>query len=177
MAIIDTVMPDAARGKVAQIYRQCEQKLGHVPNGIKIYSGSPFLLAQQWDLIGYYMSHPSLSFPLLALIRLLVSQENDCTYCVDLNSVMLMDMAGLTEEYLVTLRADPESAPISDKEKRMLRFVLSAVKNPKQVSRSDIETLRDAGWSDSDILDGLGHGARMAASGIIFNALKIENDF
>jgi uncharacterized peroxidase-related enzyme len=177
MAIIDTVTPQDASGKVAQIYRQCEQKLGRVPNALKLYSGSPFLLAQQWDLIGYYMSHPSLSFPLLALIRLLVSQDGQCEYCISLNSAMLVEVAGFSEEQILTLRNDPASAPISSKERGMLLFVLGAIKNPKQVSPNDIETLHGLGWSDSEILEALGHGARMAASDIIFNALKIENDF
>jgi len=33
------------------------------------------------------------------------------------------------------------------------------------------------GWSDGDIVDGLFHGARNAAMDIMFDALKVENDF
>ncbi len=34
-----------------------------------------------------------------------------------------------------------------------------------------------AGWSDSDILDAVNHGARMVAGDIVINGFKVERDF
>lgn len=40
------------------------------------------------------MNHPTLSMPLLASIRIMVSRGEDCAFCVDYNSAMLVNMAG-----------------------------------------------------------------------------------
>lgn len=177
MSIISTVTPEQARGKVAEVYRKIQQMIGRVPNAFQLYSSSPVLLEQQMQQIAYYMQHPTLSFPLLAMVRMLVSQHNDCQYCIGFNEGMLMQMAGLTPEQVATTRSTPADAHLPDKDKAMLLFVLKATKTPKMVEKSDLDQLRALGWSDGDIMDAVYHGARNVAVDIVFNAFKIDNDF
>lgn len=177
MSIISTVTLEQARGKVAEVYGKIQQMIGRVPNAFQLYSSSPVLLEQQMQQIAYYMQHPTLSFPLLAMVRMLVSQHNDCQYCVGFNEGMLMQMAGLTPEQVAATRSNPADAPLPDKDKAMLLFVLKATKTPKMVEKSDLDQLRALGWSDGDIMDAVYHGARNVAVDIVFNAFKIDNDF
>jgi uncharacterized peroxidase-related enzyme len=177
MTIISTVAPQEATGPVAQIYAQVEQALGRLPNAMKLYSASPDLLAMQWQHIGYYFQHPTLSFPLLASIRMLVSQENDCTYCIGMNEAMLIERAGFTAEQTAAAKRNPQDAALPDRDRAMLLFVLKATKTPKAVDSGDLTALRELGWSDRDILDAVNHGARNVAVDIIFNTFKITNDF
>jgi len=177
MSIISTVSPVLAEGKVAELYGQIQQMMGRVPNAFQLYSSSPALLEQQMQQIAYFMRHPTLSFPLLAMVRMLVSQHNDCQYCVGFNEGMLIQMAELTPEQVAATRRNPTDAPLPDKDKAMLLFVLKATKTPKSVDKSDLEQLRALGWSDGDIMDAVYHGARNVAVDIVFNAFKIENDF
>lgn len=151
--------------------------MGRVPNAFQLYSSSPALLEQTLQQVAYYMQHPTLGFPLLAMVRMLVSQRNDCQYCVGFNEIMLMQMAGLTPEQLAATRLNPADAPLPDKDKAMLLFVLKATKTPKSVEKSDLDQLRALGWSDGDIMDAVYHGARNVAVDIVFNAFKIDNDF
>ncbi len=177
MTIIQTVAPEQASGSVAQIYREVEQLFGRVPNAFRLMSNSPELLAQQWQQIRYYMQHPTLSFPLLATIRMLVSQENECEYCIGMNASMLMHRAGQTPEQVAATRLNPADAPLSDKDKALLLLVLKATKTPKAVTALDLDHLRQHGWQDGDILDAVQHGARNIAADVLFNTFKIENDF
>ena len=177
MSIISTVVPEQAEGKVAEVYGQIQQMMGRVPNAFQMYSSSPVLLEQQLQQIAYYMQHPTLSFPLLAMVRMLVSQRNDCQYCVGFNEGMLIQMAGLTPEQVAATRRNPADAPLPDKDKAMLLFVLKATQTPKTVEKSDLDPLRALGWSDGDIMDAAHHGARNVAVDIVFNAFKIDNDF
>lgn len=177
MSIISTVAPEQAGGKVAEVYGKIQQMMGRVPNAFQLYSSSPVLMEQQMQQIAYYMQHPTLSFPLLAMVRMLVSQHNDCQYCVGFNESMLMQMAGLTPEQVAATRSNPADAPLPDKDKAMLLFVLKATKTPKMVEKSDLDQLRALGWSDGDIMDAVYHGARNVAVDIVFNAFKIDNDF
>jgi uncharacterized peroxidase-related enzyme len=177
MSIISTVTPAQASGKVSEVYGQVQQVMGRVPNGMQLFSVSPELLAQQWQHLGYYMQHPTLSFPLLAMVRMLVSQENDCQYCVGFNESLLINMAGLTHEQVSVTKHNPLEAPLPDKDKAMLLFVLKATKVPKSVEKSDIAHLQSMGWSDGDIFDATQHGARNVAVDIVFSAFKVDNDF
>ncbi len=79
---------------------------------------------------------------------MLISTKNSCEYCVDFNSVMLINSFGWSHE-------DVE-----------------ALKNTKASIK-----LSEIGWDESDILDALQHGARMSAIDIVFNVFGVERDF
>ena len=177
MPLIQTVTPDVAEGQVKEIYSQIESAFGSVPNAMQIYSSSPALLTRQWQQIGYYMQHPSLGFNLLAMMRMLISEATHCEYCVGFNEAMLINMGGLSSEQIAATKRNPQDAPLSDKDKTMLLFVLKATTAPSTVNQADIAALKAQDWSDGDILDGLNHGAYMLAGDTIFNAMKIERDF
>ena len=177
MSILQTVKPEAATGEVAAIYAQIQDAWGHVPTAIQVYSGNPFLLKQQWEYYGSIMQHPTLSMPLTTCIRMLVSQAGQCGYCIDMNAGMLISMAGWTPEQVVATRADYRDSPLSEKEKVLLGLVLKSTSDSNQISTSDLQAARDAGWSDSEILDAVNHGARMVASDILINGFKVERDY
>lgn len=122
------------------------------------------------------MNHPTLSIPLLASIRIMVSNGEECQYCVDYNTGILINMAGWTLDQVTAMRKNIDDANLSDREIAMLRFVIKAIRNAHGINANDIDTLREMNWSDSDILDAVYHGTRMLATDIIFNTFKIEND-
>ena len=92
MPLIETVSPEKASGPVAEAYRDISKVFGRVPNAMQMFSASPPLLSQQWGHMGYYLKHPALSFPLLAAVRMLVSQENNCHYCIGMNGRLLINI-------------------------------------------------------------------------------------
>ena len=177
MNMISTVSPEQASGGVAQVYGQIEQAFGRVPNGMRLFSSSPALLEQNWQQLGYYMQHPRLSFPLLAFIRMLVSERHECSYCIGMNESLLINMGGFSAEEVLAARRNPADAPLPEKEKTMLLTVLKTVETPKALDKVALDRLRALGWEDGDILDAVYHGARNVAADIMFNAFKVENDF
>jgi uncharacterized peroxidase-related enzyme len=177
MSIVATVAPEKSAGLVAEIYGQMQQAFGFIPNAFRLFSISPRVMENQWQNNRYYFQHPTLGFPLLASIRMLVSQENECDYCIGMNAALLIQHAGFTPEQIAAMKHDPAAAPLSAKDKAMLLFVLKATKAPKTVATADLEALRAQGWSDGEIFDAVNHGARNIAADILFNTFKIENDF
>lgn len=177
MSLVQTVAPEHATGKVAQLYGQIEQRFGRVYQGFQLYSASPDLMEQLAQQNAYYMQHPTLGFALLAMIRMLVSEQNDCAYCIGFNESLLIERGGLTPDRIAAMKRDPAAAPLDDKDKAMLLFVLKGTADAKSIGPADLDALRGLGWSDRDILDGLYHGARNAAVDIMFDAFKVENDF
>ena len=176
MAILETVTPQQATDKVAAVYGQIQQAFGHVPNAIQLFSVNPDFLEVQWRMLGYYGQHPTLSFPLLATIRMLVSIDTECAYCVGNNEGMLINRAGFTPEQVMAAKADPAQAPLSAKDKAMLLFVLKATRHSNSVEAADLDELRLLGWTDRDIFDALNHGAQQGAIDILFNAFKVDKD-
>lgn len=177
MSLLNTVQPQNATGEVAEIYAQMQQAMGRVPTGLQLYSENPALLREYWTYIGSIMQHPTLSPALTTTIRMLVSVQSQCAYCIDMNAGMLIGMMNWTPEQVAATRADFRSSPLADEEKILLGLVLKSVRDSNSVTPLDLEDVRAAGWSDRDILDAVYHGARMVAGDIMMNAFKVERDF
>lgn len=177
MTLLTTEKPGVASPAVAVQYDAITQVFGRVPNAFQLYSSSPGLLAQQWDSVRYYLNHPSLGAALLATIRMLVSQDNDCSYCVGFNESMLINWCGQTAEQVAATKADFRTAPLVARDKAMLALVLKAVATAHVVQAADLDHVRALGWTDGDIVDAVAHGARNVAADILFNTFKIERDY
>lgn len=177
MSILQTVTPESASGEVAGIYAQIRGAWGSVPTAIQVFSANPFLLKHQWEYYGNVMQHPRLTPALTACIRMLVSQAGSCAYCIDMNAGMLIGMLGWTPEQVAATRADYLASPLSASENALLGLVLKATRDANSVTAADVQAVRDAGWTDADILDAVNHGARMVAGDIIINTFKVERDF
>ena len=175
MALIQTTSPEKAEGKLAELYAEMEQMFGAVPNNAQLLGVSPDILENQIQLIGHYMGHATLSMPLLAMVRMLVSKACKSPYCQNLNSGLLMK-AGISKDQIAAMQADPEAAPLDGREKALLLFVLKACDDPHAVEAQDLDRLRTLGWSEVDIFDAVAHGARMVGTNIIFDTFKIDKD-
>jgi alkylhydroperoxidase family enzyme len=175
MALIQTTPPEKAEGKLAELYAEVEQMFGRVPNNVQLLGVSPALLENQLQLIGYYREHPNLTTPFLAMTRMLVSKACHSPYCQNLNSGLLLK-AGFTSEQIAAMQADPSQAPLDEKQKALLLFILKACDNPHSVTAQDVDHLRSLGWSERDMLDALAQGARMVGTNIIFDTFKIDRD-
>jgi len=176
MPLIHTIAPSEAKGELAKLYTIIETMRGSVGNNAQLFSVSLELLRQQMDFIKFYMNHPTLSMPLLAAIRIMVSSGEECQFCIDYNTGMLINLAGWTFDQVTAMRNDPNSANLPEREIAMLNLAIKAIRNAHGVSANDLDTLREMGWSDNDILDAVNHATRMLATDIIFNTFKIENN-
>ncbi len=175
MPLIHTIQPQDASGELAKIYEIITSMRGTVGNNAKLFSVSPELLRQQMDFIKFYMNHPTLSMPLLACIRIMVSSGEECQFCIDYNTAMLINMAGWTFDQVAAMRKNLNEANLPEREIAMLHLAVKAVRNAHGVNADDLDTLREMNWSDSDILEAVNLATRMLAIDIIFNTFKIEN--
>lgn len=176
MPLIKTIKPEDATGELAELYAKIEAIRGRVPMSSQLWSTSPSLLKSQLEFISYYMQHKTLSAPLLASIRILVSSNTGCKYCVDFNTSMLINMFGWNIDETAALKDNGRSEKLSAKENAMLGFVVNSVKKCTKADEAELNALRALGWSDGDILDALQHGARMSAIDIIFNTFDLISD-
>jgi hypothetical protein len=159
MALIQTVEPDKAEGKVKEIYDFMQKNAGVIPAPLQLASASPWMLDMVWHSIQYFSQHSNLGFGLLSSIRYLVAQQYDYAFCTGFNKNMLK-IQGLSDEDIEKMEKDPLQAPLDDKDRAMVSFVMKAV--------------HDHGWTDNDILDALAHGTNMIGSSILMKTFKMD---
>jgi alkylhydroperoxidase family enzyme len=176
MALIPLTPPEKAEGKLAELYASAEQFFGTIPQNVRLLGVSPAVLENQLYFAQYFMKHPTLSAPLLAMVRMLVARACKSEYCDSFNVGMLKQRVGLSDEQIHAARTDPAKAPLNDKDKAMLLFVLKATAEPQAVSADDLAKLRGLGWADTDMFDAVAHGARAVATNILFDAFKIDQE-
>jgi uncharacterized peroxidase-related enzyme len=175
MAIITLVEKEEAAGRVAEIYESMTNSMGFIPNAFRVFSSSAHVLDVQFQNLGYFMRHKTLSGKLLAFIRVLVSEQEQCDYCVTMNSGILLQY-GVLPEMMNKIKADPSMAPLDEKELALLLFVLKVVNDSNSIEASDMEKLHTLGLDDADILDATYHATTQVGVVKIFNAFHIEND-
>jgi uncharacterized peroxidase-related enzyme len=175
MALIKLTEPDEATGRVAEIYKSMINTMGFIPNAFKVFSPSAHVLDKQFGNLGYYMRHQRLGGKMLAFIRLLVSDQEHCAYCVGMNSGILLQY-GVLPETIASIKKDPSTAPLEENELALLLFVLAVVKNSNAIEQADVDKLRKLGWTDTDILEATYHGTTQVGVDKIFNAFKIEQE-
>jgi hypothetical protein len=175
MALINTISPESAEGIVKEGYEMFMQNIGIIPKPMEMMSVSPALFELMLKRIHYYSRHPHLSFALLAHIRYLVAHDLNYAFCLDFNKHILMKQ-GLQEDDIEKLTADPSASLLEENESAMLDFVVRAVKAPASVTAKDLQTLKDLGWEESDIVDALAQGVSMIDHSIMMQVFQMDQD-
>jgi uncharacterized peroxidase-related enzyme len=177
IALIETVAPQDATGDVAKVYQEINATWKMVPNPIKIYSTNPEILKNRWESYKLSSLHKSIDDKFQTMLRMLVSSQHDCEYCVGINESFLINMYKVPVSDVLAMKKDPTKAPLAEKEKALLLFVLKATKNPNSTTKENIENLRKLGWSDAEIFFATNMGANMVAADILINAFKVKIDY
>lgn len=175
MARITTVTPEEAEGVVKEGYDMFMKNVGMIPKPMEMMSASPALFSIQFERIKYFSKHPTLSFPLLAHIRYLVSHQLNYSFCMDFNGSVLKKL-GAEDADLQAMIEDPERSMLEDNEKAMLVFVIKSIKAPGSVPDSDINQLRELGWSDRDMVDALSQGVSMIDHSIMMEVFQMDQN-
>ncbi len=174
MGLIQTVDPQNAQGEMKAAFDFFEKAIGTIPAPMAMFSASPALFNMQLQSLNYFMKHPTLGFPLLSSIRYLVAKQYDYQFCTGFNKAFLQKQ-GLSEDDIQKMSQDPESAPLDDKDRAMLTFVMKAVKAPQSISQEDMDRLHAMGWRDSDALDAMMHAGGMITASILMKTFKLDS--
>lgn len=174
--LIAPQVPAGEEQRVAGIFDAIQQRIGFIPDGLRLYSLSPPLLETFVGNIAYFNGGGTgLSPELAAMIRYLVSWQSGCAFCVDMNEGLLVNSLGLKLDQIRAARTNPELAPLSDKDKALLRIALKAANNPEFVSQHDLDQARQQGWQDRDLFDTVVQAASMRAFNIVLRTFKVEH--
>ncbi len=129
------------------------EKLGFVPNVLRVYALRPRHLELWWAFYDELMRGDSgLTKAQREMIAVVVSATNRCHYCVVSHSAALRKLTG--DPVLVDqLATNHAYAAVDAKERAMLDFAVKLTKESSACTEADVEALRDAGWNDEDVMD------------------------
>jgi uncharacterized peroxidase-related enzyme len=144
---------DEVDEEVRELWAPPLEKLGFVPNVLRVYAIRPRHL-QLWNAFydDLMRGDSGLTKAQREMIAVVVSTANRCHYCIVSHSAALRKLTGdpLLVEQLATNHA---YARVDAKERAMLDFALKLTERSSSCAEADVEALREAGWSDEDVMD------------------------
>ena len=159
MVWIRTTQPPDAAGELARSYRRLGIGSGRAENIILAHSEAPHTLDGHMALYKSVLHHRAnkLDKALAEAIGVLVSLINGCDYCVThhrrgLPTRALSDQARC-EQWVQALQRRDFGNAFEPAEAAALDYAASLTLEPAGITRDDIESLREAGWHDGEILE------------------------
>jgi uncharacterized peroxidase-related enzyme len=150
---LDVPGADEVPDEVKELWAKPLEKLGFVPNVLRVYAIRPRHLQLWNDFYDELMRGESgLSKAQREMIAVVVSTANRCHYCIVSHSAALRKLTGdpiLVEQ----LQTNQAYADVDAKERAMLDFALKLTEQSHRCTEADVDALRDAGWNDEEIMD------------------------
>jgi uncharacterized peroxidase-related enzyme len=163
MSRFSSVSPEAATGATAEVFAKIKKAVGKVPNGyLTIGSHTPAGLTAILAADAAVVSG-SLSKADIEAIKLAVSETGGCDYCVAAHTAV-GKMVGLKPEEMKQIRAG-EATGAAQRD-TLVRFVRHVIGSSGTVDAAEVETIRAAGYSETQIIEAL-----LAVSVITFSNL------
>ncbi|MBD3236409.1 MAG: CHAT domain-containing protein [Candidatus Eisenbacteria bacterium] len=164
MTLLTTTDPAKAEGLMKQVFDAFEQELGTVPGPLLLFTASPKAWHVYLQYVDFIRTHPTLPMPLTTCLRYIISKRSGFRACTEFNA-MLLDRQGVSVETREAMVEDPQKAPLEERERALLGFVVSAAAAPTPADTpqdaAGLERLRGLGWSDAEIFDATWHGINM----------------
>lgn len=152
MSRLFTQAVSEATGHAAQLFTAIKGAIGKVPNAyLGIGSNSPVALEAALNLDGA-LRKSSLSAKEIEVVKLAVSQDAGCDYCLAAHTLM-GGKAGLSSDAIIGVR---HGQPSGDARLDALAsFVHSVVTTSGDVAGNVVIAVKQAGYSDAQIVDTL----------------------
>jgi uncharacterized peroxidase-related enzyme len=138
---------------VLDLWAPSLEKLGFVPNVLRLFALRPTHLLAWSAHHDELMKGPSgLSKAEREMIAVVVSVANECRYCIAAHSAVLRKLTK-DPDLADQIAADHRAATIPDRVKVALDYALKLTRAPAAMTGADVQRLREAGWTDEDVMD------------------------
>ena len=172
MSRLNILTPQQAPEQSRAILDAVASSLGVVPNVIRILSLSPNALA------GFASLQAALGRTLTRRARdqiaLAVSEVNGCRYCLSAHAHFSSASGSLSDAEIERARRGGSDDPKID---AAVRFATKVATTRGKVDATDLAAMRDAGYSDSDVVDVIALTAQFSMTNLVNNVFDTEPDF
>jgi uncharacterized peroxidase-related enzyme len=153
MSWLPVVSDEQASPEVKRIYEYIAKRWSFVPNYFRALGHDKQLLEDQANLFTNAMfDERGLPRPIKEQLAIVVSGINVSSYCLPAHLEILGRM-GIDKKTGRKLSLDFRSATVEPKLMKLFEFAEKLTKRPGEIEKSDVDQLREAGWSDVAIFD------------------------
>lgn len=172
MSNVPLIERESATGAVKEQLDQIHAAFGAVPAMFRAVANSPAALTSMWSAFGAF-SGGTLGPAMGEQLAVAVANRNSCEYCLAAHTA-LGRKAGLTRE---TLASAQDGASDDPKTAALLAFALKLVEERGQLEPSDVQTVREHGWTDEEIVETIAQVALNLFTNYVNIALAVPIDF
>lgn len=176
MSLLKSIRKEDASGSVAAIYEMMQERVGFVPNVVKMHTASPVFFEKFMGLVGHYTDHPSLDPVMVSYVRFLISSIENTAYCMKLQSAVLKNY-NVTEEELSLAAQDYHKISLDPARKALVLFVIDMMYDKTGNVENQIDQLKESGWSEKDIYEMSMLAAIQKGVVQVIKAFRVAPDF
>jgi uncharacterized peroxidase-related enzyme len=169
---INTVTDQAATTEQAALFSAIQSQIGMVPNFLRVFANSPSALRAFLGLHGI-ASEGTLDPQTRERIALALAQQNSCEYCLSAHSA-IGKKAGLNGAEIEANRAGTSQ---DAKAAVAVKLARSLAEHNGDITTAELIEARNAGYSDSDIVEIITHVGMNIMTNIVGKASRVEIDF
>mgnify|MGYP005667604303 FL=1 len=159
MAWINVISYDEAEGKVKTLYDRVKGPDNNVDNIMMMHSLRPHSMEAHMTMYKYVLHHTGNNIPkwCLETLGVWVSRLNDCDYCVEhhfsgLTRLLSDDAKSASIRQAIEAR-NIDLAPLNDAQKVAMEYARQVTRDPGGMQEHIVHQLRDAGYSDGEVLE------------------------
>ncbi len=169
---INVVENESANAEQQSLLDAIQSQLGMVPNFLRVFANSPTALKA---FLGLHeiAGNGSLDMQTRERIALALAQQNSCEYCVSAHTA-IGRKAGLNNAEIESNRAGSSQ---DAKAAVAVKFARALAEHKGEVTTAEILEVRNAGYSESDIVEIITHVGMNILTNIIGKASRVEIDF
>lgn len=167
-------VPDRAAAPAASqpMLDAVEKQLGVVPNLHRLGALSPAVLQGLLALNGALAK--ALDVKTRERIAIAVAQVNGCNYCLSAHAYLGLNLARLDASEIELNRQGGSSDP---KAAAAVAFAVAVARSRGQVSDADLQSVRNAGFSDGQIVEIVAVAAENVLTNFLNNVARTDIDF
>jgi len=172
MSRITTVSNETANTDQRSLLDAIQSQLGMVPNFLRVFAHSPDALKA---FLGLYhiAGHGSLEGATRERIAVALAQQNECEYCLSAHTA-IGRKAGLNGAEIEANRAGTSQ---DAKAAVAVGFARALVEHKGEVTHTELQAMRDAGFSEADIVEVITHVGMNVLTNILAKASRVSIDF
>jgi uncharacterized peroxidase-related enzyme len=177
MSWVPLVTVDKATSETKTIYDFLQNTWGFVPNYYQALGPYPQLLKDQVDMFTHVMFvERALPRAIKEQIALVVSGINLSNYCLAAH-LEILGRLGFDKSFARKLAMNFEAAAVESKVMALFKFLAKVSRQPADIVREDFDAVREAGWSNEEITEGVLVASLYACANRFSAAIGLVADF
>ena len=164
---------EAAPQTAQPLLQAVKKQLGVVPNMFRAISNSPAALEGYLGLNGA-LAKGTLEPATRERIALAIAEVNGCDYCASAHTYLGKNLSKLSD---AEISANRDGGSTDAKADAAVRFAVKLAQLRGHPSDADLEAVKDAGYSDAQVIEIVLHVALNTLTNYVNETVKTEIDF